>query len=98
VSGKPVLAVLIILASGFITTLVSGVYAQDLTRGVGASVTGFGFPLSWYKKTIITYPSNPTQHSFVLEFFVLDIVFWSLIMDFPVAVLIRWFKTRKKQE
>lgn len=90
------LFVLVILAVGSIATLVSGLFTQDLTRGVGASITGYGFPTSWYEKVVMVYPGNPTRYTFSIGSFVLDIAFWSLIVDLPIAVLFRRSKTRKQ--
>ncbi len=75
--------VLIIFVSGLIATLISGLYAQDLSR-IGVSVTGYGLPLSWLRKVTIVYPGSPTRYSFSFESFVLDILFWSLIATLAV--------------
>lgn len=74
---------LIILVSGLIATLISGLYAQDLSR-IGVSVTGYGLPLSWLRKVAIVYPDSPSHYSFSFESFVLDILFWSLIATLAV--------------
>lgn len=92
---KLVLIVLVILSSGFIATLISGSYKQDLSL-LGQSITGYGFPFSWYRESYIVYPGSPTTYSFSWEYFALDIAFWSLIIAVPVAVASRWFKTRKQ--
>jgi hypothetical protein len=89
------LFVLVTISVGSIATLVSGLYMQDLTRGVGASVIGYGFPTSWREKVVIVYPGNPTRCTFSIGSFVLDIAFWSLIVDLPIAFLLRRCKTRR---
>lgn len=94
-SRKLVFIILVILACGSVATLVSGLYKQNLTYGEGASITGYGFPSSWYRKTVIVYPGNPTLYSFSWESFALDIAFWSLIIAVPVVVAFRWLKARK---
>jgi len=95
VRRKPVLIVLAILSAGCISTLVSGFYRQDLSL-LGQSITGYGFPLSWYRESHIIYPNSPTTYSFSCESFALDNAFWSLIIAVPVAVALRWFKTRRQ--
>lgn len=70
--------ILVVLVSGLVAKLSSGLYAQDLSLP-GASVTGYGLPLSWLRKVAIVYPGNPTHYSFSSESFALDTVFWSLI-------------------
>jgi hypothetical protein len=92
---KLVLIVLMILSSGTIATLISGLYKQDLSV-LGQSITGYGFPLSWHRESYIIYPSSPTTYSFSGESFALDIAFWSLIITVPVAATLRLFKTRKQ--
>ena len=85
---KLVLIILLILASGPIATLISGVYAQDLSLP-GATVIGYGLPLSWLRKVTIVYPGSPTHYSLSVESFVLDIVFWSLIATLLAAIVYR---------
>jgi len=92
---KHVLIVLVILSSGSIATLISGFYKQDLSL-LGQSITGYGFPLSWYRESYIVYPDSSTTYSFSWESFALDTAFWSLIITVPVAVVFRWLKTRKQ--
>ena len=92
---KPVLIVFTILSAGSIATLISGFYKQDLSLP-GKSITGYGFPLSWYRESYIVYPSSSTTYSFSWESFALDTAFWSLIIAVPVEVTLRWFKTRKQ--
>ena len=92
---KLVLIIIIILASGSIATLISGFYKQNLSRRLGVSITGYGFPLSWYRESWIVYPTMPVVHSFHWECFGLDIAFWSLIITIPVAIVFRWLGVRK---
>jgi len=94
-SRKFILFVLVILSFGSIATIISRFYKQDLSLP-GQSITGYGFPLSWYRESYIVYPGSPTTYSFSWESFALDIAFWSLIIAVPVAVAFRWFKARKK--
>lgn len=92
---KLVLIALAILSAGSIATLISGFYKQDLSL-LGQSITGYGFPLSWYRESYIVYPGTPATYSFSWESFTLDITFWSLIIAVLVAVAFRWSKTRKQ--
>jgi len=92
---KLVLIVSAILSAGCIATLISGFYKQDLSI-LGQSITGYGFPLSWYRESYTVYPGSLTTCSFSWESFALDIAFWSLITAVPVAVAFRWFKTRRR--
>lgn len=68
--------------SGVIITLVSGLYTQDLSKGAGATITGYGLPLTWLEKTVIVVPGSPTSYS--LSWYGLgllaDIACWSVLM------------------
>jgi hypothetical protein len=80
--------ILIVIASGSVVTLTSGLYSQDLSQGLGVSITGYGFPLSWYKRVIIIIPSEPITYEFSLGYFMLDFLFWSLITYMIVSVIV----------
>lgn len=87
-SRELVLIILLILASGPIATLISGVYAQDLSLP-GASVIGYGLPLSWLRKVTIVYPGSPTRYSLSVESLLLDIGFWSLMATLLAVTVFR---------
>ena len=93
-SRKLVLFVLIIVAFGSVATLISGFYKQDLSHALGVSITGYGFPLSWYKESVIIYPHMPTHYSFSWESFALDISFWSLTIG-AIIVALKLYRARK---
>jgi len=84
-----VLIIPVIFASGSIITLISGFYKHDLSQGLGVSITGFGFPLSWYNKIVIVYPGEPTHYEFSLKYFILDISFWSLVATLLTVIVYR---------
>jgi len=92
-----VLFILLVLACGSIATLISGLYTQDLSYGLGVSVTGYGLPLSWLKKSTIIYTGEPTRYGFYLEAFLLDISFWSLIIGVTITVVSNFLKQKNKQ-
>jgi len=54
------LLIIMILASGSIATLISGIHTQDLSL-LGESVTGYGLPLSWLRKVATVYPTVCNQ-------------------------------------
>jgi hypothetical protein len=56
--NKTFLIFLVILALGFISTLVSGLYGKNLST-IGVSKIGYGFPLSWHGHSWIVYPGMP---------------------------------------
>jgi len=88
------LLILFALAFGSVATLISGFYTQDLSYGIGVSVTGYGLPLSWLKKSTVIYPGEPTRYGFCLESFLLDISFWSLIIGVSIAVVSNFLKQK----
>ena len=87
-SRELVLIILLILASGPIATLISGVYAQDLSLP-SASVIGYGLPLSWLRKVTIVYPGSPARYSLSVEALLLDIGFWSLMATLLAVTFVR---------
>lgn len=91
---KSALIILMIIAFGSISTLVSGFYRQDISL-VGATRIGYGFPLIWhgYSQAVV-YPEPPIYYFFSWESFVLDIAFWSLTISAIIVVLKR-FRARE---
>jgi hypothetical protein len=88
---------LLILASltlGSVAALISGLYTQDLSYGLGVSVTGYGLPLSWVRKSTTIYPGEPTRYEFCLQSLLLDISFWSLIIGVSITVLSNFLKQK----
>jgi len=85
------------LGSGFIATLISGLYTEELTPAFGGSlITNYGFPLSWFKKSIEPLPGNPTERALSLGGLFGDIAFWSLAIGVPLSIVLYiWYKSRK---
>jgi hypothetical protein len=83
--AKPIL---LIILSGIAVGLLSAVYSQDLTVGMGASITGYGWPILWLKKVSIVVPGNPTTYSLYGSgiYLLVDIVFWVIIVAIVYAV------------
>jgi hypothetical protein len=91
---KPVLIVFVIIALGLISTLVSGLYEQNLST-IGVSKIGYGFPLSWHGHSWIVYLGMPTVYWFSLDSFVLDAAFWCLVFASLTLISFKWSKTKK---
>ena len=90
------LFVLMIFGYGFIATLVTGLYRENLTHGrIGASTIVYGFPLSWLETVTIVYPGNPTLYSLSPLGLLIDFAFWSLVIGIPLAAVSRWLIPRK---
>lgn len=86
---RSALFILLIIVFGSVATLISGFYKQNLSDRVGVSITGYGFPLSWYRKSSVVHPIMPVVYSFHWECFALDIAFWSLIATLLAAIIYR---------
>ena len=86
---KSALIILMIIAVGSISTLISGFYKQDISL-LGMTRIGYGFPLIWhgYSQAVV-YPEPPIYYFFSWESFVLDIAFWSLTISAIIVVLKR---------
>jgi hypothetical protein len=83
--AKPIM---LIIVCGVAVALLSAVYSQDLTVGVGASITGYGLPMLWLKKVSVIYLGNPTTYSLYGSGSILlaDIAFWITIVAIIYAV------------
>ena len=88
---KPILLVII---CGVAIALLSAVYSQDVTVGLGASITGYGLPLLWLEKVSIVVPGNPTTYSLYGSglYMLADIAFWTII----AAIIYLIYKQVKK--
>lgn len=88
---KPILLSII---CGVAIALLSALYSQDMTVGLGATITGYGLPLLWLKKVTIVYPGNPTTYSLYGSglYLLADIVIWTII----VAIIYLVYKQIKK--
>jgi len=93
-SRNIVLFILVALTFGSIATLISGLYTQDLSYGLGVSVTGYGLPLSWLKESTTIYPGEPTRYGFCLQSFLLDVSFWSLIIGVSITVISNFLRQK----
>jgi hypothetical protein len=86
--------ILLVIVSGVIVALLSALYSQDMTVGLGASITGYGLPLLWLENVTVIVPGEPTTYSLYNSGLSLlaDIAFWILI----VAVIYLVYKQVKK--
>jgi len=86
--------ILLVIVSGVAVALLSAVYSQDMTLGLGASITGYGLPLLWLKKVSIVVPGNPTTYSLYGSglYLLADIAFWTII----AAIIYIVYKQVKK--
>ncbi|MFA5364802.1 MAG: hypothetical protein WC325_06435 [Candidatus Bathyarchaeia archaeon] len=73
---------LLLIVCGAVIALLCTLYSQDMTVGMGASITGYGLPLLWLKKVTIVYPGSPEEYSLYDNGVPLlaDIVFWVIIV------------------
>jgi hypothetical protein len=87
-------AILLWIICGVAVALLSALYSQDMTVGLGASITGYGLPLLWLEKVVIVYPGNPTTYSLYGSglYLLADIVIWTII----VAIIYLMYKQIKK--
>jgi len=86
--------IMLIILCGVAVALLSALYSQDLTVGMGASITGYGLPMLWLKKVSIIYPGNPTTYSLYGfgSILLADIAFWIII----VAIIYSVFRQIRK--
>ncbi|HDQ05282.1 MAG TPA: hypothetical protein ENN36_00980 [Candidatus Bathyarchaeota archaeon] len=73
---------LMLIVCGVVIALLSALYSQDMTVGLGASITGYGLPLLWLKKVTYIVPGTPDEYSLYGSglYLLADIVFWITIV------------------
>jgi hypothetical protein len=86
--------ILLLIVCGIVISLVSALYSQDMTVGLGASITGYGLPLLWLKKVTVIVPGTPETYSLYGSglYLLADIVFWTII----AAIIYVVYKQVKK--
>jgi ribose/xylose/arabinose/galactoside ABC-type transport system permease subunit len=86
--------ILLLIVCGIVIALLSAVYAQDMTVGLGATITGYGLPMLWLKKVTYIVPGTPEEYSLYGSglYLLADIVFWIII----VAIIYFAYKLVKK--
>lgn len=74
--------------------LLSALYSQDMSPGLGATITGYGLPWLWLKSEIIIVPGAPNEFSLYNSglYLLADIVVWTVI----VAAIYLVYKQLKK--
>jgi ribose/xylose/arabinose/galactoside ABC-type transport system permease subunit len=86
--------ILLLIVCGIVIALVSALYSQDMTVGLGASITGYGLPMLWLKKVTYIVPGTPDDYSLYDSglWLLVDIVFWIII----VAIIYLAYRLVKK--
>ena len=87
--------ILMLIVCGIDLALLSALYAQDMTVGLGASITGYGLPWLWLEKVTYIVPGSPDSYSLYSSglHLLADIIVWTII----VAVVYFVYKQIKKQ-
>jgi len=86
--------ILLLIICGIIISLLSAVYSQDMTVGLGATITGYGLPWLWLKKVTIIVPGTPDDFSLYDSglYLLAGIIFWTIL----VAIIYVVYKQLKK--
>ena len=73
--------ILLLIVSGVVITLLTALYSQDMTVGLGASITGYGLPWAWLKEVTIVVPGSPNEFSLNESglYLILDIIVWTIV-------------------
>lgn len=87
-------AILLWIIGGVAIALLSALYSQDMTVGLGATITGYGLPMLWLEKMVVVYPGNPTTYSLYGSglYLIADIVIWTIVL----AIVYLGYKQIKK--
>jgi hypothetical protein len=67
------------LVCGVVVALASAVYAQDLTVDLSATITGYGFPLSWLVQRVVIVPGASPTYELQAAELAIDLVVWITI-------------------
>ena len=80
--------ILLLIIFGIIIALLTAVYSQDMTVGLGATITGYGLPWLWLKKVTIIVPGTPDKFSLYASglYLLADIIFWTVIVGIIYVV------------
>ncbi len=83
--------ILLILGCGAVLALISFLYSQDMTVGLGATITGYGLPWLWLKKVTTIVPGSPVTYSLYGSGLNLlaDLAFWSIIVAITYLVYLQ---------
>lgn len=83
--------ILLMIVCGMILALISVVYSQDMTVGLGATITGYGLPWLWLQKVTIIVPGSPETYSLYGSGLNLlaDVAFWSIIVAIAYLVYLQ---------
>lgn len=86
--------ILMLVICGIVIALLSALYSQDMTVGLGASITGYGLPMLWLKKVTYVVPGATDNYSLYDSglWLLVDIMFWIII----AAVIYFAYKMAKK--
>jgi ribose/xylose/arabinose/galactoside ABC-type transport system permease subunit len=86
--------ILLLIVCGIVIALLSVLYSQDMTVGLGATITGYGLPMLWLKKVTYIVPGTPDEYSLYGSglYLLVDIVFWIII----VAIIYLAYRLVKK--
>ena len=86
--------ILLLIICGVLITLLTALYSQDMSVGLGASITGYGLPWAWLKKVTYVVPGSPEDWSLNESglYLILDIIVWTII----AAVVYLIYKQIKK--
>ena len=74
--------IILLIICGIVLALLSALYSQDMSVGLGASITGYGLPWAWLKSETIIVPGAPNELSLYDSglYLLADIVVWTIIV------------------
>ncbi len=78
--NKEIRNFVITVVCGVVVALASAVYTQDLTVGLGARITGYGFPLPWLVQRVVVVPGASPTYELQAAELAIDLVVWITIV------------------
>lgn len=84
----------IVFVLGIALSFVFTFYTQDLSKGAGATITGYGLPLPWLERITLIVPDSPSSYSLYWSGIGLlaDICFWTVLIGIVVKIYYQFKK------
>jgi len=81
-----VVFIVLILGSGIIPVLISGVLVKRGIMVTGANKVGYGLPFGWHGTQQGIFPNQNIAPWFSWGFFLIDLTFWCALTSVPVII------------
>ena len=81
-----VVFIVIILGSGILAVLVTGILVKRGIMVIGVNMVGYGLPFGWHGTQQGIFPNQNVTPWFSWGFFLIDLMFWCALTSVPVII------------